>query len=360
MRVGLIIGQLTYGGAESQLYELARGLGPEFEPTVYCLSASRSPYGDRLRDLGIPLRVLPARGRLDVTRVARLARALAEDRIELAHAFLFIASAYGYLATRFGAGVDSLVTSARNCKLEPSTVRRAVIRRAFRASDAIICNSSEMAAFAHENYDAPVARTRVVLNGVDIVRFSPGELNSGAPVVGTVGRIEPQKNLDLFLEGARKVLQTHPETIFEIVGEGSLRSHYEARVAALGLSESVFFKGTMADIPGFLARLNQFWLTSDWEGTPNVVLEAMAAGVPVVATRVGGTPEVVADGVTGSLIEAGDVESLAVAAGEILGDPMVRASMSREARDAAERRFSLSAMVAATEAVYREAAADRR
>src|SRR5512141_2675746 len=129
-RVGLVIGQLTYGGAEGQLFELARALAGFAEPFVYCLSASQEPYGPRLRDAGVPLRLLPSRGSFDLSRVLALRRALREDGIEVVHAFLFLASGYAFLATR-GLARVRLVTSARNCKPEPNPVRRAVLRAAF-------------------------------------------------------------------------------------------------------------------------------------------------------------------------------------------------------------------------------------
>ena len=135
LRVGLVIGQLTYGGAESQLFELARGLAGHCQPFVYCLSAKDQPYGDRLRQAGVPVRVLQSRGSFDAGRVTALARALREDGIQLVHAFLFLASAYAYLATRIARGI-ALVTSARNCKPEPHPLRRAIMRRAMRSSAA--------------------------------------------------------------------------------------------------------------------------------------------------------------------------------------------------------------------------------
>jgi hypothetical protein len=148
-RVGLVIGQLTYGGAESQLFELARALTakspPSAKPVVYCLSSSSEPYGSRLREAGVTLRVLPSRGSFDFSRVATLRRALREDGVSVVHAFLFLASGYAYLATRARRGVR-LVTSARNCKPEPNPLRRAVLRRAFRASARVICNSREWSA----------------------------------------------------------------------------------------------------------------------------------------------------------------------------------------------------------------------
>jgi glycosyltransferase involved in cell wall biosynthesis len=351
LRLGLVIGQLTYGGAESQLYELARGLAVHADVTVYCLSSATEPYGARLRAAGVRVVAIPALVKLDPTRVVRLARRLRADRIEVVHAFLFIGSAYAYLATRLARGI-ALVTSARNCKLEPSAVRRAVLGRAFRTSDAVICNSAEMGEFAVRNYGAPVDRIEVVYNGVDTDRFSGVEADTDRRVVGTIGRIEKQKNLEMFLAAAGEVLDRYPEARFEIVGEGSLRPQLESLATARGLGDAVTFRGTTADVPGFLGSLGQFWLTSDWEGTPNVVLEAMAAGLPVVATRVGGTPEVVDNGRTGLLVAAGAAGDCANAACSLWKQPERAAEISRAARSAAEQRFSLKAMIESTIAVY--------
>ncbi len=359
MRIGLVIGQLTYGGAESQVYELARRLAERHHVVVYCLSGATTPYGDRLSDAGVRVRVLPSRGRFDVGRVARLARWLRRDEIEIAHAFLFIASAYAYLATRFTPRVR-LVASARNCKLEPHPLRRAVMRRAFRLADAVLCNSREAADFAVEHYDAPRDRVRVVYNGVDAERFvGPREAHRGVRI-GTIGRIEEQKNLRVFLLAAADVSSSRSDVVFVVAGDGSLRGEMARVSRELDLADKVEFPGSVGDVPALLASLDQFWLTSDWEGTPNVVLEAMAAGLPVIATAVGGTPEVIDDGSTGVLVAARDVAALVAASRRLLENPGEARALGERARATVVERFSISAMVMATEAVYREISPEAR
>jgi len=244
------------------------------------------------------------------------------------------------------------VTSARNCKPEPNPVRRAVLRRAFRASARILCNSREMARYAESYYGAPAGRTSVVLNGVDVERFNIDRREHEGLVIGTIGRVERQKNLDAFLDAAAIVHESRPDAHFVIVGEGSLRAHYQGEVSRRGLDGVVSLPGTRADVPKFLAGLDQFWLTSDWEGTPNVVLEAMAAGVAVIATRVGGTPEVLDDGDTGILVQAGDAVAVAAASLRLAGDREASEAMGRRARTSARSRFSIPAMVTATTALY--------
>jgi glycosyltransferase involved in cell wall biosynthesis len=353
-RVGLVIGQLTYGGAEGQLFALARGLASFADPVVYCLSSATEPYGTLLKEAGLPVRVLPSRGSFDLSRVRALRRALADDGIEVVHAFLFLASGYAYLATRGRRG-PVLVTSARNCKPEPNPVRRAVLKAAFRASARVICNSREMARYASDYYAAPSGRVRVVLNGVDTTRFRLPRREHEGLRIGTVGRVERQKNLPAFLDAAQAVLAARPDAKFEIVGDGSQRAAIAEEIARRGLERCVMLPGTRADIPEFFAGLDQFWLTSDWEGTPNVVLEAMAAGLPVIATKVGGTPEIVDDGKTGVLVDAGDSAAIARAALGLASDAAASEAMGRRAAQAAEDRFSISAMVRATAGIYSEA-----
>jgi glycosyltransferase involved in cell wall biosynthesis len=354
-RIGLVIGALGFGGAEGQLYELARALHGRERIFVYCLSDRTEPYGPMLEKLGVMLRVLPARANFDVLRVLALARAIRSDRLDVVHAFLYIATAYAYLALLIVPRV-ALVSSARNCKPEPHPLRRAIMRRAFRRSRAVICNSREMARFAVDYYQAPPERVRVVYNGVDHERFAirrkASDRAGAAPIVGTVGRVEKQKNLDVFLDAAACLREAAPGARFEIVGDGSERPRLQTRAESMRMVDAVRFRGNSDDVAGFLGELDQFWLTSDWEGTPNVVLEAMAAGVPVIATKVGGTAEIVEHGRTGILVERGDARAICAAALDLVRDAGKAREVGERARAAVRERFSLERMAADTAAVY--------
>jgi glycosyltransferase involved in cell wall biosynthesis len=353
--VALAIGQLSYGGAETQLCELVEGLAGRARVTVYCLSGRSQPLGERVEAAGARLVVFAAKGGFDLGRVRDLRRCILADRPTLVHAFLYIADAYVWAAMLGLRGGVPFVASARNCKVESNRLRRLLVGRALASADAVVCNSAEMARFAVERYGVPDDRPRVVYNGVDAERFHPRAGRSPGPLrIGTVGRIERQKNLDLFLAAACNLLQTKEDAIFEVVGEGSLKDAFERRVAAAGLAANIRFVGTSARIPEFLRGLDQFWLTSDWEGTPNVVLEAMASGLPVLATRVGGTPELIDDGRTGCLVDAGDEAGLSALARDLAEDPGRARRLGEAARREVEARFSVPAMVAATEDVYRE------
>ena len=165
-----------------------------------------------------------------------------------------------------------------------------------------------------------------------------GNRPDDAPVVGTVGRLSAQKDPETFLRVARQVLDEVPDACFVIVGDGPLRDATERLAARLGLGDRLHLLGIRRDVPEVLRALDVFVLTSRWEGLPRVVLEAMASVVPVVASSVDGTAEVVQDGVNGLLVGAGDVGGFAAATVKLLqqpqkfkNDPEIRARLIRVA-----------------------------
>lgn len=353
MRVGMVIGQLSTGGAEGQLRALCEGLDPSVaQPTVYCLSDQTEPYGPLLERAGIPLRVVGG-GRLG--RVRGLRAALAADRIDVVHAWLFIANAFAWAATRFGG--PPLVTSARNCK-RSGRLLDALNRRAFAASDAIIVNSRQVRDYIAHVYAAPTDRIAVVYNAIDLDRFQPPARArpAHAPRVVMVGRLVVQKNPLLFVAAAAALRARLPAVRFQLVGDGPLRGEIEAAARAAGLGDALELAGERHDVPTLLHEADLFWLTSDWEGLPNAVLEAMAAGLPVVATDVGGTAELIEAGVEGYVVRAGDRDALVARSLEILEDPARLAHMRAAARTRAAR-FGRAQMVQATQAVYARVAA---
>lgn len=352
LRIGMVIGQLSTGGAEGQLRMLCEGLAAgAAQATVYCLSDQTEPYGPLLERAGIPLRVLRG-GR--VARVRALRAALVADRIDVVHAWLFIANAFAWAASR--AGGPPLVTSARNCK-RSGRVLDAINRRAFAASAGIIVNSQQVRDYITRVYAAPSDRITVVYNAIDLDRFQPPPRTRPPhpPRVVMVGRLVAQKNPLLFVAAAAALRAQRPDVCFQLVGDGPLRGEVAAAVRAAGLGDCLALAGERRDVPALLHDADLCWLTSDWEGLPNAVLEAMAAGLPVVATDVGGTAELIEAGVEGYVVRAGDRDGFVARSLEILGDPTRLAHMRGAARARAAR-FSRTAMVQATQAVYARAA----
>ena len=350
VRVGLIIGQLTVGGAEGQLREMVRHLEPRFSPTVYCLGGAGTAGQADFERAGVRVRMV---GRHGMARAWRLAQLLRKDRIDLVHSWLFIANGYAWGAKLCGARAP-LITSARNCKVQGAT-SRVVNALAFRSSRAIVVNSEDVAAYIAREYRAPRARIRVIHNGVDVDRFRPADRPGagGRGSIVTVGRLVVQKDHDLFLRAAARLVQIEPETRFTIVGDGPLRSTLEDQARQLGISDRVTFAGERSDVEQILRGASLFWLTSRWEGMPNVVLEAMASGVPVIATDVGGTRELVRSGTDGFVVPAGEADAFVRHACALLADPALRQRCATAARSRAEE-FSIPRMVHAVTQLYQE------
>jgi glycosyltransferase involved in cell wall biosynthesis len=348
LRVGLVIGQLSTGGAEGQLRLLCEGFDrAAVQPIVYCLSGRTDPYGPMLEHSGIPVRTIAG------SRVGRLCGLRRADGVALVHSWLFIGNAYAWAA---GVGQGRpLVSSARNCKRQGRWLD-ALNRRAFRSSAAIIANSAEVSRYIAREYGAPAERIAVVPNAIDLERFRPQRPADGSRCIVTVGRLVQQKNPLLFVAAAAALRQRLPDARFVMVGDGPLRSEIEAAIRAAGLEGACTLAGERRDVEAVLGGADLFWLTSDWEGLPNAVIEALACGVPVVATAVAGTGDLIRDGDEGFVVPPGDRDALVARSAQILGDPALHARMRAAARARAER-FGIRQMVEATQAVYQRALA---
>jgi len=216
-----------------------------------------------------------------------------------------------------------------------------VIRRLWRSADAVVANSHGLAALARKS--APWLSVEVIPNGVDPARFAPRFLprDWGEPRFGFAGRLVRQKGVDVLLQALAR-LPRETNVHLEIVGDGPERPALEAQAEALGLSDRVFFKGWLPSsrMPAFYQRIDLLVLPSREEGMPNVVLEAMAAGLPVMATRVAGTEELVLAGGTGWLTRPGDPDALAVCLAQAAADAGQRERLGRAGRERVEASYT--------------------
>jgi glycosyltransferase involved in cell wall biosynthesis len=360
-RIGYVIGQLTRGGAEQQLYELLRNIDTnEFRPIVYCLSEKTEPFGNLIRDLGIELRVLRQRRHFDIARLRELVSLLRRDRIEVLHSFLFKANAYAWPACLF-AKVPHLITSVRSCNTELGFLQRWVNRRAFHSSDVVICNGYAVQSFVARRFGVPIDKSLVIHNGINLRRFEtssePVTTNGhpssvGTKVIITVARLVPEKDLQLFIEAAKLVSSEYPKVQFLIVGDGPCRSELMYHVSELRMDGKITFLGERDDVPELLVNADVFWLTSKWEGLPNVVLEAMACGKPVIARDVGACRELINHGETGFLVSTRDAKRFADHTLDLVADPVRARRMGLVGRRIAEEKFSVGSMTKAVERLY--------
>lgn len=208
-------------------------------------------------------------------------------------------------------------------------------------------------------------RVTTILNGIDhrLFRREPAReaaeraalgIDAGATVIGAVGRLEPQKRFDLLIDAVALLRPSRPDLRLVIVGDGSLRGALSSQMAARNLADCCIFTGHTLDIAGVHHAFDLFVQSSDYEGTPNAVLEAMALESPIVATGVGGTAELALDGVHGVIVEPGDARILADAITSTLADPPAARRRARAARSRIERELSFDARMQHLEAIYEE------
>jgi glycosyltransferase involved in cell wall biosynthesis len=213
-----------------------------------------------------------------------------------------------------------------------------------------------------ENTRVPPAKVLTIYNGIDPTPFAQPidrtatrqqwGISPDAPLVGMVARLTPAKGLPILLKAFAIVHANLPTARLLLVGTGELESDLMAQTNALDLQNVVIFAGLRKDVPAFLACLDLFVLSSLWEGFPNVLLEAMSAGLPAVATTVGGTPELVLDGETGLLVPPADAEKLAHAILSLLQNPEQRKKMGEAGLARVKEKFSIGNMVQQTESLY--------
>lgn len=343
---------------------LLESLAPgEWHPTLLLDEAPEvEPLAARAAALGVPVRrvsPLPL-GLAGARRVPALARLLRAERPDLFHAHMSSPVACKWaLAAAVLARVPAVLGTVQVGSYEPPN-RSAdwQLRLLSRGVDRYLAVSREIAAELVERLGWPAARIEVVHNAVEPERLAvaapPGlreQLGgSGTRVlVLTAARLDAQKGHPVLLEAAAAV----PEAVFVLAGDGPERPKLEALAEKLGVAERVRFLGRRDDVPELLAACDVFALPSLYEGSSLAVLEAMAAGRPVVSSAIGGTEELVEDGRSGLLVPPGDPQALASALRRLIADPELRRTLAIRARERVERELTRKQMTARVEAAYR-------
>lgn len=350
--VALAITDLDVGGAERALVALATGLDRRrWSPSIYCLGPAGA-LARPLVDAGIAVTCLDVNKRRPVAAVRRLARCFRADRPSLVQGFLFHANVASRLAARLS-GVPVAVGGLRVAE------RRAqwhllVDALTFGLSAGSVCVSEGVRRYSRDVGRLPPGRLWTIPNGVDpgpidvapaADRASLG-LAVGDRVALFVGRIDAQKGVSTLLDAWRRALGDRPDWHLLVVGEGPER-------AALQRDEPrIHWLGRRGDVFGLLKVADMFVLPSLWEGMPNAVLEAMAAGLPVVGTRVEGTAELVVEGETGWLVAPGDAAALAAALTLAADDPAARARLGAAGRVRVESVYTMKRVTQAYDRLW--------
>jgi glycosyltransferase involved in cell wall biosynthesis len=351
LRVAHLSVSLTMGGAEKLLTEFGRHADRELFDLHFLSLGGEGVVAGEIADCGWPVTALNQPEGLRHGLVFHLGWLLRRWRADVLHTHNTKALFYGGPAARL-AGVPAVVHTRHGQRFQASRLNTAVFRTLTRLADRVVCVSHDGAALSVAEGVAPI-KVRTVWNGIDSGRFAYAGPRPGGPAV-MVGRLSAEKDVATLIQAAALARQGFPGFRLRLAGEGKCMPELRRAAAGLGLDGSVDFLGEVYDVPGLLAESSLLVLPSLTEGISLTLLEAMARGLPVVATRVGGNPEVVADGETGFLVPAREPGRLAECMVRLLRDPVLSRAMGLRARQRVERDFEASRMVARYEALYRE------
>jgi len=357
IRICYVIGQLSRGGAQRQLYELVQGINRKrFEPVIVNLSEGGF-WSSELRKLNVKVIEFPKKCH-KMAKLVNLFRLLNKFKPHIVHTYLFPANFYGRLAAAF-AMVPVVIASERNLTeigRDKTNFQMAIDKFLCAFSDAIVCNSHKAADVLINRYYFNPKKVLVIYNGIDISQYSEKKSTSKvAPIViGTVGRLSHQKNQRLFLEVAKIISESFDKLVtrFILVGEGPLRKELEQYAKDLGIEKHVEFAGEKSNVMEILQDMDVFVLTSFYEGMCNALMEAMLAGIPVVATNVGGNGELIQDGISGFLCPSNDALSIAEKVIVLLRDKDTAKQMGACGRALILNSFTADKMIKETEGIY--------
>ncbi len=352
------------GGSERHLLTLLPALAARgVEPLLVGLD---DPGGEpdafyaALTAAGVPARRLASPRDLDPPLPVALSRVLRSWRAEVVHTHLVHADVYGTLAARDA----PLVSTKHNddpFRLGPFRyVERALARRVRR----IVAITHALARFNVERVGLPADKLSVIHYGLDDLPPSWGpnpdvRLPRGARVLLSVSRLVGQKGLDVAVAALPRVRERHPSAVLVVFGEGPLRAELQERARALGVADALFLPGRAGDVAEWLRRADVFVHPARWEGFGLVLLEAMLASLPVVASHVSSIPEIVVHGETGALVPPDDARAVADAIARLLDDEALARRLGAAGLDRARASFSVAQMAERTLAVYEQALTER-
>jgi glycosyltransferase involved in cell wall biosynthesis len=373
--VTLIDGLSRHGGAEHLALLIAMRLDPERFASTLCVSRSPDMSDpdpetaqtlEQLAAAGVRFLGLGRRRKLDVWTWATLERFLRRERVQVLHAHKFGSNVWGTLVGRM-ARVPVILAHEHTWSYEGQPLRRLLDRELVaRGADVFIAVSREDQRRMIEVERIDPGRTLFIPNGVPA---SPGPsghdvraelgIDATVPVIGTVGSLRAQKAHHVLLRATVELARDRPGIQVLIAGDGPERESLGRLAAELGVADSVRFLGARGDVPDVLRALDVAVCSSDFEGSPLAVMEYMDAALPIVATSVGGVPDLIEHGVHGLLVAAEDPRALARAIAEMLSDPDRAREMGARARERRRREFDIDTLVHRLEDLYRELLAER-
>lgn len=356
LKIALVISDLGYGGAQRQLSILAPALRGIADPRVYCLSEVVEPFSEQITERGVSVTTFERRGNVDPGRLMALSRRLAEDGVDIVHGFLDASNIYAAWAAwrnRLPC-VLSLRNETHFMRGPKLRILLGLLRRARR----VVVNSRAGFQYLVDKVGVDESRVVLVPNAIG-PPSTAGPAGDGTPAVGFIGRLVTAKRPDLLLNAFSLVAGRVPGVELLILGQGPERTALGELAARLDIGDRVRFVGTVRDVDVWMQRMSCLVLPSAVEGFPNVAMEAIAAGIPVVASPAGDVRNIVRDGETGYLFEGDNPASLAELIERALGDEALRERVRNNGRRFIESRYSVDAAVEILMGMYTDLARGR-
>lgn len=350
-KVVYVIDDLGLGGAQRQLAALVKTLPRErFAVEIISLSTEKVAFEEILRKAGIPVTLISHSGKWSWSTLAGVYRKLREAKPDIVHTWLFTADLYGRLAA-FLARTPHVISAMRNTIDDMPPHYRWVNRILSFVTDSITINAEAIRRGLARELGIPNRKIRTIYNGIDLSGFPPihpnghylqeWDIPGNASVVLMIARMVPQKDHRTFLKAARRVAEKRQDVYFLLAGEGYLRGQVEIWIEEMGLRERTRLLGTRLDVWELIHQADVVALATHFEGCSNVVMEAMALGKPVVATQVGGNPELIVHGETGWTVPVKDDEAFAEALLNLLENETEARGMGEKGRRRIAEKFSL-------------------
>ena len=375
--VAQIVSGLDLGGGVQWIaYWLASNLNPNRYRLIVCCLQSVGELGEKLKEQGIPVFVFNGRSSVNPLHLPRnfyviwnLIKLLRRERVQIVHTHEFFSGTLGRIAALL-AQTSVKILMLHNKDRWKGSIHIIVDRILANWTDKIVANSISVKEFTIQCTGLNPNNFEVVYNGIDLTRFNPflisrktirSELGikNSTPTLVIVGRLTTQKGHRYLINALPTVLEKYPELRLFVVGDDSpfdtsTKEEIFKLVNTMGLTENVIFLGERKDVPDILYAADIFVLPSLWEGFGLVIAEAMAAGVPVIASKIDGIPEVVIDSVTGILVPPKNPEAIANAILYLLNNPNKAKKMGQAGRERVEKCFSVDEMVRKWDKLYQE------
>lgn len=329
IRIAHVVGSLTYGGAENQVVRIVSGLDSTRFSKYLVTFVHKTEGQDHLVASEVNRYIVGKRG---IKKLFHLARFLRNERIQIVQTHMYAPNLIGSLAARL-AGVPVIITTehGKNTwkRMRHHMVERFIINPIVSMRVAV---SKDILRLRKDKDHVPGRKIIFIGNCVDIPDERHFRAEKEQTIIGTVGRLVPAKDYRTLLIAAKDVIAKRPDVKFIFVGDGEEREMLEKTAASLNIASHIEFLGWQSDVGHYLDQMDLFVLSSITEGIPVALLEAMVKGIPIVATNVGGIPEVIQDGLNGLLVQAGHPENLAHAILNMLEHEDIKARLGRAAR----------------------------